>query len=55
MYDSWSIGCVLFIMLTATMPFDDSNVAVMLRAQQEGAIAFPVDINLSSGVRRLIV
>ncbi|KAF5278786.1 hypothetical protein FQR65_LT15514 [Abscondita terminalis] len=35
MYDIWSIGCILFIMLSAAMPFDDSNIKKMLKSQLE--------------------
>ena len=31
MYDVWSMGCVLFIIVCASMPFDDSNMRKMLK------------------------
>lgn len=33
MNDMWALGCVLYIMLTASMPFDDANMRTMLRMQ----------------------
>lgn len=39
--DAWSLGCVLFIMLSGTMPFDDSNLLEMLRIQKNRLLQFP--------------
>lgn len=33
MYDMWALGCVLYIIVTASMPFDDANIKKMIRAQ----------------------
>lgn len=44
MYDIWSLGCILFIMLTATMPFDDSNINKMLQYQQAKKFRFPPNV-----------
>lgn len=39
--DVWSMGVVLFVMLTGTMPYNDSNIIKMLVKQKEHAISFP--------------
>ncbi|XP_046391276.1 testis-specific serine/threonine-protein kinase 1-like isoform X2 [Ischnura elegans] len=56
MYDMWSIGCILYIMLVANMPFDDSNVRKMLKMQLNHKITYPsrCDNKVSSAARRLI-
>ncbi|KAK6483539.1 testis-specific serine/threonine-protein kinase 2-like [Huso huso] len=40
-YDIWSMGVVLYIMLCGSMPYDDSNVKKMLRVQKEHRVDFP--------------
>jgi len=44
MYDVWSMGCVLFIIVCASMPFDDNNMRKMLKAQIEKKIHFPTRV-----------
>ena len=34
MYDVWSMGCVLFIIVCASMPFDDNNMRKMLKVRR---------------------
>nr|XP_046465948.1 testis-specific serine/threonine-protein kinase 3-like [Neodiprion pinetum] len=50
MYDSWSLGCILFIMLTASMPFDDAHMPSMIRAQTNRLIKFNEKIQAGSTV-----
>lgn len=57
MYDVWSMGCVLFIIVCASMPFDDSNMKKMLKAQVEKKIHFPTRVKdqVSELCKRLIM
>ncbi|XP_072443028.1 testis-specific serine/threonine-protein kinase 2-like [Chiloscyllium punctatum] len=40
-YDVWSLGVILFIMVCGSMPYDDSNIKRMLRIQKEHRVDFP--------------
>ncbi|XP_076141083.1 testis-specific serine/threonine-protein kinase 1-like [Alosa pseudoharengus] len=41
MYDVWSMGVILFVMMCGAMPYDDSNIKRMLRIQKEHRVDFP--------------
>ncbi|XP_021948044.1 testis-specific serine/threonine-protein kinase 6 [Folsomia candida] len=56
LYDTWSLGCILFIMLTGHMPYDESNVQQMLQNQNERILTYPHQVEglISKQAKRLI-
>ncbi|XP_018565552.1 testis-specific serine/threonine-protein kinase 3-like [Anoplophora glabripennis] len=38
MYDIWALGCILYVMMSASMPFDDSNIKRMVKDQMSRSI-----------------
>lgn len=38
MYDIWALGCILYVMMTASMPFDDTNIKKMVKDQMSRSI-----------------
>jgi serine kinase len=56
LYDMWSLGCVLFIMLTGHMPYDESNIQRMLKNQLERILTYPAQVenDFSDSAKNLI-
>lgn len=56
LYDMWSLGCILFIMLTGHMPYDESNVQQMLQNQIDRVLTYPHQVEglISKPAKRLI-
>ncbi|XP_010207284.2 testis-specific serine/threonine-protein kinase 2-like [Colius striatus] len=52
--DMWSLGVILYSMLFALMPFDDSNIKEMVRAQKRHKIHFSKSKHLTKESKNLI-
>jgi len=56
LYDMWSLGCILFIMLTGHMPYDETDIAKMLKNQEKKILHYPHQVEdiITESAKRFI-
>lgn len=54
LHDVWAMGIILYIMICASMPYDDSNVKKMIRDQLEKKVSFPKSKPVSKEAKDLL-
>ena len=53
--DLWSVGCVLFQMLTGTPPFHGNCQRTLLNNIERESLVFPSGIELSNEIRNILL